>query len=199
MGYQLEFYSLDLAALTAVIGSDDREVFESITAMAGRLFVGRDNSRWQEALEALILGERGARLSSSQEEGLLREAVSVPEATALVALVRSRGIQVASIGHASRGGPQFRSLFEPGRFPALFNPEVPLQWLLSRPLLRMWRDDYPCWGWLLHSELRELLRIRSVEELPSLEDRDLDGWLYELVTALLEAEVRGKALVTLYL
>lgn len=201
MGYLLEFYTMNWDELTEVIGSGKTEVYESIVANEGNLFVTPPAVEidWKGALRRLLLETRGKIVKARDARQKRLEWIGDDESLALAALVRARGVRLGELSTTSRGSKKFRSVLRSDAAKPLLNPEVRLDNLLHRPLFGLGRKGYPAWGGLDKDEILRAVEDRTLDDFPPIEDHDAEQWLYALAGLLIDAKLMDKDLVTLYL
>lgn len=200
MGYLLEFYTMNWDELTEVIGSGNTEVYESIVAQEGNLFVTPPAAEidWKGALRRLLLETRGKIVKARDVRRKRVEWVGDDESLALAALVRARGVRLGELSTTSRGSKKFRAVLRSDAAKPLLNPEVRLDNLLHRPLFGLGRKGYPAWGGLDKDEILRAVGDRTLDDFPPIEDYDAEQWLYALAALLIDAKLMDKDLVTLY-
>ena len=204
MGNTLEFYQLDWQSLASVIGSGDHKLVAAIDAdYDKRMFRGEDAEiqkiLWRKTVEGLVAGRRGEEIRQrSQEDPEYHEELSDLAALAMVSIIRSQGTQVGVLEHNNSSGEMFRDEFL-AALPVKIGLPAAAENLMSRPLCGLIHPLYPSWGGLMKKEIAGVFDTISMDNLPTFDDGDLDGWLYDLVNAL-ETVHEGKTdLVTLYL
>lgn len=187
--------------LADVIGSGNAEIYESIVAKEGKLFVTPPAAEidWKGALRRLLLGTRGAIVKARGVRRKRVEWIGDDESLAFAALVRARGARLGELSTTSRGSNKFRSALRSELAKPLLNPEVRLDNLLHRPLFGMGRKGYPSWGGLDKEEILRAVGDRTLDDFPPIEDEDAEQWLYALGGLLIDAKLMDKDLVTLYL
>ena len=204
MGQTLELYQLDWTQLTGTLGSGNTALVKEIeSSLDHRMFTAADAEiqklLWRKAVEALVTGRRGEEIRQrATHEPDYREEVTDLAALAMLGIIRSQGVPVATLEHNSKAGDAFREEFL-AALPAALGLAVEPELIVNRPLSGLTHATYPSWGGLSKSEIAQVFNRVSMDDLPTLDDSDLDGWLYDFINGL-EAVYEAKSdLVTLYL
>ena len=203
MGYNLELYQLDWQQLRETIGSGDRELVAAIDAnFDPRMFKGDDSAQrhilWRKVVEALVAGRRGSEIRQRTADPSFREEVTDLAALAMCGIIRSLGVKVGMLEHSGSGGDVFREEFL-AALPSALGIPITGEDIICRPLSGMLHKLYPSWGGLTRAEIDKVFQTVSMDELPTLGDSDLDGWLYDFMDALEAVHEKNSDLVTLYL
>jgi hypothetical protein len=208
VGYTLEFHALSWRRLSAVFGSGDAALLQTIEAAEADTRADVDpggdqpaDESWRPALRDLILGNLGSELNARDALRQDRPAREVAAATAeaLVAIVRHQGSFLGGLRHRSKAGGLFREEFLGDAAPRALQTSVDLTLLCDRPLFGLTCLPFPSWGGLSRDEVMAITQGTTSAALPRLPDPDLAAWLFDLWDVLITTREHGTDLVTLYL
>jgi len=160
---------------------------------------GQEQHQWRAALKDLAGGPLGHSLAGNSPlgDGVLAATPSI--SLAFASLLSGLGTPLGAIQHSSTGGDQYRRRFLGLEAPKALAAGVDLQCLTGRPIFGLYHADFPSWGALSAEEVQSVVKDRTADDLPYLDDSQMAAWLFELWDFLTAAAGSREELVTVYL
>jgi hypothetical protein len=200
MSLDLKFYSASWDELAAAIGSRQKKLFRAILIKVEPEFVEQfdpdDFEDGPDLEQGILRWIDGAIVKD--EKGATCEIENLGDALAFTGLVRYYGRFIGNLTHSMDSGDHFREKFLEGVAQQSLRAPYPIEYLISRPVLRYSSTDFPFWGGLSAAELSFIAPRVAMEPPTWEEDPEIDEWLLGLWNNLSAAVDFGRDLVTIY-